>query len=214
MALAWNRILPYWPMLAVLAGLYGLGSGWAAILLYHLGIVIGVVLQPASLREVPKGFDPLLAVGGILAGLTALPAVYLMLPWLSGEPLAATGSALKNGLEVTGFAGNRFWLFFAYFVTIHPFLEELGWRSVLAAPDRWIHRKDFEFAAYHILVIHYFFPFEWLLFAAVFATLAIAGATWRYLRKRTGGLMTASLFHAAGDAGTMLAVWLLVLKAG
>ncbi len=203
-------LLPYWPILAVLVGLYGIGSAWAAILLYHLGLVIGIMLKPQVLKTPIKGWHAGWAAGGVIIGLSALPAVYLMLPLLSGLRFGETGAYLKLTLESTGLAGSKFWIFFAYFVTIHPVLEELGWREILAAPNRWIHRRDFEFAAYHMLVIHYFFPWQWLLFLAVFATLTVAGALWRYLRKQTGGLCVPVLSHIAGDLGTLLAVWLLM----
>jgi len=203
-------VLPYWPMVAVLLGLYAMGSGWAAILLYHLGIVIGVMLKPQVLQRIRQGWDLKLGLAGILIGLSALPAVFLMLPFLTSQSFGETGAWLQLRLEGAGLVDLRFWLFFAYFITIHPVLEELGWREVLAAPDRWVHRRDFEFAAYHILVIHYFFPGQWLLFLAVYLTLTVAGAMWRYLRKVTDGLSVPIASHIAGDLGTLLAVWFLI----
>lgn len=193
-------IFRYWPYAAVLLGLYVLQSGWAAILIYHGGLVAALVSNRRDWHRLRWIWRPKSLALGIGAGLLALPAVYFALPLL-----AETGK-LGERLAYSGMGGASLWVFIVYLSTVHAALEELGWRWALDPGTERFHLRDMEFAAYHLLVIHYFFPFAWLLLAAAFVTLAAASWIWRWIYRKEGSLATPIAFHAAGDLGAMLGV--------
>lgn len=196
-----------WPILAVLAGLWWLENAWSAILLYHAPVVLGAVLSPGRIKEVLMGFKPWPSLGGIGLGLASIPSVIFALPWLVGMSGGEVGEVLHQGLMLTGLSESSFWFFFAYFVLVHPLVEELGWRSFLHTESPKVHGLDLMFAGYHLLVLGYFFPSGWFLLPVAFLVLAGSGWLWRQMREKFGGLASVIVFHAAADAGIMLAVW-------
>ena len=191
--------------------MYVLKSGWAAILLYHAGIITAVIATKTPWwREITKGFQWKPAIFLWVSGVFAAPAVVFLLPFLLGMTQAEAGQALNLGLSNAGVSGVSFWLFVAYLCLPHPSIEELGWRGLLYVDSDRPHFRDFEFASYHLLVMHFFFPFAWPFFAICLVSLAAMGWIWRLLRKRYSGLAVPIWFHAGGDLGVMLGVWWLL----
>lgn len=199
-----------WPITAVLIGMYGLNSGWAAIFLYHAGIVSAAFATGLKLRDALGVFRWLPAVCLWSIGVLAAPFVVILLPWLQDSPPESVGAGLLGGLNATGLNGVHFWLFVGYLCVIHPLIEEIGWREVLFVDSKRIHLRDFEFASYHLLVMHYFFPFEWMLFAVSLVSLAAMGWVWRLMKMKYRGIAIPTWFHAGGDLGAMLGVWWLI----
>lgn len=193
----------YWPMAAVGIGLHALESAWWAIGLYHLGLIAFISLKRDRLREVrwtsPVGLS--LALYGI--GMLTAPFVYYVLPLLAGPDI---GAALGPRLEVIGLGRGAFVGFVIYFSTIHPVLEEAGWRAALKTEGRAPRLHDFEFAAYHLLVMYYLFPGNWLVIAGSLIVLTTSAWSWRQLRDRHG-MAAVIAFHAAADLAVFLAVF-------
>lgn len=204
-------LLRYWPSVAVLIGLYALNSGWAAIFLYHAGIIVTALITRASWKVLGQGFRPLPSLGLWIMGVAAAPAVVILMPLLLGMSAEEVGGAMRNGIENAGLGGIQFWIFVAYLSFLpHPWIEEMGWREVLFVDKKWPAWRDIEFASYHLLVMHYFFPYKWLFFAAVLIALASMGWIWRWLKMHFKGLAVPAIFHAGGDLGVMLGVWWLI----
>lgn len=203
-------VLRYWPIVAVLFGLYGLDSGWAAIFLYHAGIVATIFYEGTAWKRIWSGFCPGPALGLFFAGVLVAPAVVILLPLLVQLSPWETGETLRQGLATAGLEGISFWLFFLYLCLPHPSLEELGWREILDVDTSLPHLRDFEFASYHLLVMHFFFPGAWLFFFVCLVSLTLMGWIWRQLKRRYGGLAVPVWFHAGGDLGAMLGVWWLI----
>lgn len=203
-------VLRYWPIVAVLIGLYAFRSGWAAILLYHAGIVAAIFHERTPWKKIWSGFSPPHALGLFAAGVLVAPVVVILLPLLVQLSPGETKEALRQGLASAGLQGISFWLFCLYLCLPHPSLEELGWREILDVDSPRPHLRDFEFASYHILVMHFFFPGAWLFFVICLVSLALMGWIWRSLKRRYGGLSVPVWFHAGGDIGAMLGVWWLV----
>lgn len=203
-------LLRYWPIIAVLIGMYLLNSGWAAIFLYHAGIFTAVYLSKRPWKEIKTGFQPVPSIALWIAGVCAAPAVVILLPFLLGLSAEETRAGLLAGFEKTGLSGYHFWLFVGYLCLPHPSVEEMGWRGLLFVDSKKPHLRDFEFASYHLLVMHYFFPFAWPFFAACLISLAAMGWIWRLLKIKYGGLAVPTWFHAGGDLGVMLGVWWLI----
>ncbi len=188
------------PYAAVMAGLYGLKSGWAALLLYHAGMAAWLAASGYRSEKLAWGGWKkacIFAAGGLAAG----PALVLI--W----PMAKLPEAEMGGL-LTGFGlgGWPLAVFAVYYSTVHPLLEESFWRFRLAAPAMgWA--EDSMFAGYHLLVLRFFLKPVFL--PLVFLALLFSGAAWRRII-RSDGKTEALLSHAAGDAATMAAVFLLM----
>lgn len=207
MPFPWRIACSLWPWVAVLIGLWWLEETWVAILLYHAPIAVGLVLQTERWGEVRKGFQIWPSLAGLVVGVLTVPSVIIGLPLLVGMSTGEVGNTLEEKLIHTGLSIPSFWLFFGYFVIVHPILEELGWRSFLHSDARGLHGLDLAFASYHLIVLSYFFPSGWLLMVVSFLVLAGSAWLWRQMRKRFGGLASVILVHAAADAGIMVAVW-------
>ena len=190
--------------------MYVLNSGWAAILLYHAGIFAAAWITKTSLKRIGGGFKLLPAVGLWLAGLSAAPAVVILLPILLGLSAQEVSQHLNQGLISTGLTGASFLVFVVYLCVPHPGIEELGWREMLFVDSKKPHLRDFEFASYHLLVMNYFFPKQWPFFLGTLISLATMGWIWRLLKMRFNGLAVPVWFHAGGDLGVVLGVWWLL----
>ncbi|MDF1813933.1 MAG: hypothetical protein P1V20_17150 [Verrucomicrobiales bacterium] len=203
-------LLRYWPVFAVLAGMYFLHSGWAAILLYHAGIIAAMLATRPPWKVTFTGFRAGPAVLLWVGGLLAAPAVAFLLPLLLGLSEEETRLALLDGLAKTGLTGHSFLLFTVYLCLPHPALEEIGWREILFVDKKTPSLRDFEFAFYHLLVMHYFFPFAWGFFVCCLFSLASMGWIWRLMKMKFGGLSVPIWFHAGGDLGAMLGLWWII----
>ena len=202
MEMIWFR---YWPMVAVLIGMYWLESGWLAILLYHVGLILGVAVSRDRWRKLRWRSPAGVCAVGLIIGLLSGPFIYFALPWFIGP---GVGELLAEKMAVLGFDRGSFHLFVAYFVTIHPVLEEWGWRGAIVDEEKLPCRSDVEFAAYHLLVVGWLFPGKWLLLVATLATLISVAWLWRQLRQRYG-MTSVITFHAAGDLGVIVAAGLI-----
>src|SRR5688500_2005514 len=120
---------PLVPCLAILIGLYLLRSAWAAILLYHLGIVLFMVFDPATnvASALRGGWNSGVAVASALAAGMGGVAVYFLAPALFPD-LGQFAARLTE----FGLSGASFWLFLAYYGAVHPAIEETYWRGYLA----------------------------------------------------------------------------------
>lgn len=191
----------YWPLLAVLIGMYWRESAWAAILLYHVGLVAGIWVRKEALREV-RWKSPILVCGfAAVLGIAAYPAVRIGLPILvDPESLAQLGPKM----EQLGLAGGSLVAFVVYFAIVHPVLEEIGWRGALNESSPRPHHHDLEFTAYHLPVLWWLFPGQWALLAISVLTLVGSAWMWRWGRDRYG-LIAVIVFHAAADLGIVVA---------
>jgi hypothetical protein len=197
------------PYAAVLVGLYGLRSAWAAILLYHVGIFVALCVggwRQALLRAA-NGWRRRIAV--LLVAATSLGGVALYLLW---PYVDATPAGLAQRLEEFGLGGGWSWGAFAvYYSTVHPFLEELFWRGGRPAGGPAFLWRDAAFAGYHVPVLWFFIDPLWI--AVTFVILTAASLTWRISAHRLGGLGVPLVSHAAADVSIVAAVSF-IIRAG
>jgi len=200
-----RAIAPFIPYVAVLIGLYVLRSAWAAILLYHVGIV--TVLAAGSsfrlVRVVRSGWrtGPAIVLG--LAG--ALAGVTLWLVW----PIARLpGLDLADALARYELVGAMWVAFAIYFSAVHPVLEEVYWRYYLAPRTTNLHWTDIAFAGYHVLVLNLFLKPMWI--AVAFVTLVSAAWVWRVTANRLGGLGVPAISHTVADASIVIAATIMM----
>ena len=192
------------PYAAVGAGLYALGSAWAAILLYHLGIVIVLSITGwrSPVLRAQSGWR-WIALPASAAAALAGAGLYLLWPYID-----ATGAGLDARLREFGLGGASWLLFAGYYSTVHPVLEELFWRGGRAGARRpvpdW---RDVAFAGYHVPVLWFFVGPVWV--ALSFVVLAAASWLWRLADYRFGGLGVPLVSHAAADLSIMVAATLI-----
>lgn len=192
------------PYVTVPLGLHVLGSGWAAMLLYHAGMVsVGLALGGVTqVRSLGRG-GQLLPLG--LLGLLCLasgPALYLAYPLFTGgdQPLGPVLGRL-------GLTGATWLGFMVYYTLVNPLLEEWYWRGVLGSDSRCPVAGDVAFAGYHAVVLLAFIPWYWAVLTA--ATLTGAAWLWRQLATRAGGLLVPVATHLLADLSVIVAAWAL-----
>lgn len=197
------------PYAAVLVGLYGLRSAWAAVLLYHLGIVIALCVGGwrEPLLRAASGWHH--RIGGLLVAVTSLGGVVLYALW---PYIDATPAGLAQRLGEFGLQGGWSWGAFAvYYSTVHPVLEELFWRGGRLERGPASLWRDAAFAGYHVPVLWFFIDPFWI--AVTFVILTAASWTWRISAHRLGGLGVPLLSHAAADISVVAAASF-IIRAG
>lgn len=192
------------PCIAVLAGLYYLRSAWAVILLYHAVIVIYLFLtrHDRPRPELFRGWDTFPGVGLILLCACSGPLLILLWPLIENVK-----GSLSSTLDAFGLHGISWWLFAAFFVSIHPVLEELFWRDALRTRNRGIDIADVAFAAYHVLVLIHFLKIPWVIL--VFVILVLVSWLWRRIAVRYNGLAIPLVSHMTAGLGIMTATYIL-----
>lgn len=196
-------VLPM-PCIAVLAGLYYLRSAWATILLYHAVIVIYLFLTRRN-RAWPalfRGWHTSTGIGLILLCACSGPLLVILWPVIEN-----VHGNLSAALDSFGLHGARWWLFAAYYVSMHPILEEIFWRDALAERNRRIDIADVAFAAYHVLVLLLFLKIPWVI--VVFVILVLVSSLWRRIAGRYHGLAIPAISHMTAGLGIMTATYLL-----
>lgn len=190
------------PCVAVLAGLHFFRSAWAAILLYHAVIVAYLILvRGGRFRHgLIRGWNTRAGVGMIILCLCCGPLIVLLWPVISD-----IRGGLSPALETFGIRGAGMYIFAAYFVTVHPVVEECFWRDAVAPADLRIGRVDIAFAAYHVLVLVHFLKFPWVIAATLL--LVIISWLWRRAAVRYHGLAIPIISHIAAGLGIMTAVF-------
>jgi hypothetical protein len=203
------------PYAAVLLGLYVLRNAWAAILLYHAGMLVLLRLggrtsltgQGGLLKAARQGWS---APAAVVAGIVCAAGSFLLAPlW---------GTISRSHVDLTGaltslhLSGISWWLFAAYYVTVHPVLEEIFWRGYLSRAHRSAMVSevvsDVAFAGYHVLVLCLFIKLPWVLVS--FGVLWLASWSWRRLTARYSGLGVAIASHAAADMSVIAVVEYLI----
>jgi hypothetical protein len=188
------------PYVAVLIGVHLLKSGWAAILLYHAGMLAFLPLLGGvrSLGACGRGWSARTFALLVLPCLISGPALYVLVPLLA--PSLDLGAALDS----LGLGGSSWLLFMVYYTIVNPWLEEGYWRGALGSSSSSITASDVFFGGYHVLVLAYFIP--WYLGLLVAALLMGVAWVWRKVATRCGGLLIPALTHLAADASVILAV--------
>jgi membrane protease YdiL (CAAX protease family) len=188
------------PYVAVAVGLYAARSAWAAILLYHLGIVAALSISGwrEPLRLAVSGWG--LGAAAACAAVTALAgtALYLLWPYVDATP-----AGLGRRLLDFDLGGSSWLLFAAYYSTVHPFLEELFWRGDPGGDGKASLWRDAAFAGYHVPVLWFFIDPAWIV--AVFVILTAASWMWRWTTRRFGGLGVPLVSHAVADISIVVA---------
>jgi len=191
-------VMPYF---TVWLGLFVLNNAWAAILGYHIGILLFVTLAGAwpSLSEFRPGAASwkiiLFSLTGCLAGLL----VYLLWSIIHVSPIL--GESLLNWD-----LNPRTWLpFIVYSALVNPWLEEIFWRHWLGSADVHPVFTDAVFAGFHLIILAPFITAFWL--GVAFIILTASGWMWRWVIRADNSMLTPTLFHMTADVSILLVIW-------
>lgn len=194
-------LAPTIPYIAVAVGMYVFNSGLAAMFAYHAGICAALLCTGSARdwrRKLVAGCHMRTAAMLVPLFACAGPIIFLLWPYVSLK-----GTHLSSSLAVFGLQGRSWIVFLVYYPLVNPWLEELFWRGLLARGTHYGRISDLLYAGYHVLALASFTTVPWLLFC--FAVLAVAGATWRILAARNGGLALPALTHLVADIAVIVA---------
>lgn len=195
-----KSLSPVLPYLAVWAGLFLFKNAWAALLGFHLALlIVAAWLRPAlPLRTLFKSSSPKRVVLGVLLCSASGAVLYGFWDSFGITP------HLAQDLAALGLNAAAWPWFIAYFVLVNPLLEEYYWRAVLADTRCGLSPVDFLFAGYHVLILLSRVRIPGILFAQ--AMLIGAGWFWRQTARDDNGLLAPVLGHMAADLTILLAV--------
>jgi len=194
------------PIVAVSVGMHTMRNGWAALLLYHAGMVGMMVLfgdRAVMRRRITHGFRLRSALA--LMALCALSGilVYLLWPYIYFRATPFGPLLSEYGLGPVSRV-----VFILYFSSIHPVIEESYWRGWLARDvggvGEWL--QDLAFGGFHVFVLVLFIHPLWIVVA--FTVLVTIARTWRHIDQRYGGLALPILSHAIADLTIVVAGFL------
>jgi hypothetical protein len=188
------------PYVSCTLGIHVIHSAWGALLLYHAAI--GAVVFRRGLKsactEACRGWSTFWGLGLALICLTNGGVLLLLWRFMARNP-----GDLSAQLARLGLAQGSWWLFSAWYVLVHPILEELFWRCTLTSGRSGPAFPDLVFAGYHSIVLIAFMPWFWVL--PVVLLLAGMGWGWRALVGRLGGPAVPIASHACAGLGTIAA---------
>ena len=186
--------------------MYGLKSGWGAILGYHLGIVLLLSTTGGwpRIKRLWTGWHT--ALGLTLVLICALSGLVIYLLW---PLIQLDGIHLGQALNEYGLTGNAWVGFVVYYAFVNPWLEELFWRGHFASRIRYPAIGDLFFAGYHVLVLILFVTWVWAVLA--FLVLFVTARLWRYCVNQTNGLLIPALSHLIADISVITAIAILAL---
>ena len=203
----YNFIL-FLPYIAVSIGLYLLNNAWLAMLIYHSGIILFLVIFKKDSLRVQHVFSGLnlkvLSVTIVVGSLSGI-VIYALWHFMALENININVALTKYGLEKLSW-----YLFTVYFSIVNPLLEEIFWRGLLYKKGIKPFLLDTTFAGYHVLVLYLFINWLWVFLA--FLLLVITAWTWRYLYNTLNGLAVPWLSHTVANISIVLAVNMLRLN--
>ncbi len=192
---------PWVPFLTISFGSFILNNAWAALLAYHLGLVLILFLErqgPAA-RNLAKGLNlPVLFAALLPSALSGIGLYF-------AAPVLGTPSDLGSLLANQGLKGAGWPAFILYYSTVNPALEEWYWRGYLGSRSRSSTISDLCYAGYHPLVLARFAAWPWLILE--FVILAGAAWLWRQIARKYDGLLIPLLSHLAADLSLILSIY-------
>jgi uncharacterized protein len=194
---------PLVPYITIVFGLFIAENAWAAILGYHLGMIIIICLTG---NKVPIGLI-ITSKSRIIPILTALVGmcggVSILFLWHIG----IFTIDVSNYLALIGLNNSKsFAVFIIYFCIVNPWLEEYYWRGYLKGGSSKPEVNDIFFSGYHIVVLYQLVESIWLI--GVFFALIAAAWLWRQANSKSRGLFPSVISHLFADASVMVVVCL------
>ncbi|MGB8983895.1 MAG: CPBP family glutamic-type intramembrane protease [Anaerolineales bacterium] len=193
-----TTVLPY---LAVGLGMFWFKNAWAALLGFHLAIILSLLMAGSSvpLRTLFQSTN----FRWVLLSLafSSLGGIFLHLFWSVFE----ITSDLSGHVGALGLNSSNWIAFIAYFSLVNPFIEEYFWRGYLGSPAKGPYLSDFIYAGFHALILVGNIPAGSIVFSLI--VLVLAGWFWRQVAREDQGLLAPVLGHMAVDFTILLIVY-------
>ena len=194
-------LTPILPYLAVAGGLFWFRNAWAALLGFHLAILLSVLLARS---QVPvKILFKSNQIGWVVLSLFLSGSAGICLYFLR-HSLGIAGD-LSGHVAALGLTSSNWIAFIAYFSLVNPFMEEYFWRGYLGSPSRKLYISDFVYAGFHALVLAGSMPAASIVYSL--SVLVLAGWFWRQIGRKDGGLLAPVLGHMAADLTILVTVY-------
>lgn len=165
--------------------------------------------------------SPRSALGGLASGLVLAGSLAALYAGLAGTDLAAQAALrIRSTLQEFGVASPGAYLALAAGLSLgHSLLEEVYWRGFVfrglearLRPAPAVVLASLAFASHHLIVVARYAPLGsfWLLAVPATAAVAVGGAHWCGLFRRSGSLLAPWISHLLVDAALMGIGWHLV----
>jgi len=164
-----------------------------------------------------RGLGAGLALGALIGGATLIASSIAATTGL----LAGAPEAIRAKVEDIGASAPLAFLALALFYSVlHSLMEEYYWRGFVfaelkesMAPGLAIALSSLAFMAHHVILLWLYFRSTWWLIPLLSAGVAIGGALWAWLYRRTDSLLGPWLSHMIVDAVLMAAGWGMIQSA-
>ena len=192
------------PCITIITSLYVLHNIWIAMVSYHISILFIAIFTKnlSKFKMLIKGWSLSLTILFTLGCAVNGVLIYYLWPFIS----SCGDLGLK--LATLGLNDSNWLLLILYYSIITPWLEEFFWRDLLASKSKFPDLSDVLFAGYHLFVLALFIKAFFL--PVIFITLLSAAWVWRFVSRKSDGLLIPVISHTAADVSTILAVYLLV----
>jgi membrane protease YdiL (CAAX protease family) len=193
---------PILPYLAVAIGVFWLQHAVAALLGFHVAIILSVLLarSPIPVHTLLKSQDIRWVILNVL--LCCCSGVSLYFFWSYFEVMGD----ISAHIESFGLTSVTWPIFITYFVLVNPLIEEYFWRGYLGSLTRGLYPSDFLYAGFHGLVLMGRVQTIAILYSLI--VLVLAGWFWRQIARADGGLLAPALGHMAADFTILMAIYI------
>jgi membrane protease YdiL (CAAX protease family) len=195
-------LTPILPYLAVAIGVFWLQHALAALLGFHIAIVLSLLLARSQIpvKVLFTSRDIRWVILTIL--LCGSSGVSLYVLWSYFEVIGD----ISSHIESFGLTSSTWPVFITYFVLVNPLVEEYFWRGYLGSPTRRLHPSDFLYAGFHGLILLGKIQPSIILYSLI--VLVLAGWFWRQIARADSGLLAPVLGHMAADFTILMAIYL------
>ncbi len=194
-------LTPILPYLAVGIGLFWFKNAWAALLGFHLAILLSVLLGRSRVPLRILFQSHRLHWVGLSLFLSGSVGVFLYFFW----SVFGVAGDLSTHVAALGLNSSNWISFIAYFSLVNPFLEEYFWRGYLGSSTKRLYLSDFIYAGFHAMILAGSLPATSILYSLT--VLVLAGWFWRQLAREDSGLLAPVLGHMAADVTILVTIY-------
>lgn len=192
---------PLLPYLAVAIGIFWVQNAFAALLGFHLAIILSLLLAGSQVpvNVLFKSRDIRWVILSVL--LCGSSGISLYLFWTYFDVVGNLSAHIGS----FGLTSSTWPFFITYFVLVNPLIEEYFWRGYLGSPTRRLYPSDFLYSGFHGLILMGKIQTVAVLYSLI--VLVLAGWFWRQIARADEGLLAPVLGHMAADFTILMTIY-------